>query len=44
MSETQEDLATIKTHPTNTKLSNQAKHIDVRDCFSKKRLCTRPIE
>jgi hypothetical protein len=40
----QEDSATIKTYPTNTKLSNQAKKIDVCDYLSKNRVCTRTIE
>jgi hypothetical protein len=44
MTETQEDSSTIKTHPTNTKIRNQAKHIDVRNCLRKKRVYTLPIE
>jgi hypothetical protein len=44
MTETQEDSTTIKTHPTNTKLNNQAKKDDVRDCLRKNHICTRPIE
>jgi hypothetical protein len=33
MKETQEDSSTIKTYPTNTKLINQEKNIDVCDSF-----------
>jgi hypothetical protein len=44
MIETQEDSTTIKTYPTNTKLSNQEKTIDVHDYLSKKHVCTRLIE
>jgi hypothetical protein len=35
MKETQEDSATIKTYPANTKLSNQANKDDVHDCQGK---------
>jgi hypothetical protein len=44
MIETQEDSTTIKTHPANTKLNNQAKHIDVRHCLGKNGVYTFPIE
>jgi hypothetical protein len=44
MIETQEDSTTIKTHPTNTKLDNQEKPIDVHDCLRKNCICMRPIE
>jgi hypothetical protein len=44
MKETQEDSRTIKTHPTNTKLNNQEKKIDVRDRLRKKCICMCSIE
>jgi hypothetical protein len=44
MTETQEDSSTIKIHPTNTKLNNQEKNIDVCDCLRKNHVCMRPIE
>jgi hypothetical protein len=44
LTETQEDLATIKTYPSNTKLNNQANKNVVRDCLRKNYVCTRPIE
>ena len=44
MKNIQEDSTTIKTYPTNTKLSNQAKKDDVHDCQGRNRVCTLPIE
>jgi hypothetical protein len=44
MTETQEDSTTIKTHPTYTKLNNQAKNIVARDCLRKNSICMHPIE
>jgi hypothetical protein len=44
MKKTQEDLATIKTYPKNTKLNNQANKDDVRDYLRKNHVCTRPTE
>ena len=42
MTETQEELATIKTYPKNTKLNNQANKDDVRNCSGEKRVYTPP--
>jgi hypothetical protein len=44
MTETQEESTTIKTYPTNTKLSNKENKDDVHDCLSKNCICTCPIE